>query len=111
MPGSPTVLVDGPYSAPAQNWKVRSALVAGGVKLQLKMLALEPDAHSPHCWELNLCRDASFCGLLLVLHRLNFGRPAQTTSPCTHLLGLVPVPQVDSLPGLDPSQNPTSTLP
>ena len=22
MPGSPTVLVDGPYSAPAQNWKV-----------------------------------------------------------------------------------------
>ena len=23
MPGSPTVLVDGPYSAPAQNWKVR----------------------------------------------------------------------------------------
>ena len=25
MPGSPTVLVDGPYSAPAQNWKVRRA--------------------------------------------------------------------------------------
>ena len=58
MPGSPTVLVDGPYSAPAQNWKVRidlhGRLLFLGVMAPCSIAGSDPRPQQP-CAQRGAC--------------------------------------------------------